>query len=78
MQAFIEENGYTASHYEDYYKGKMTWESELTGWLGANGLPCLAWVNKPYQTGSLPSGTLYNQGLEMDESTSIFFVMKWL
>lgn len=79
MQAFIEENGYSPEHYNDFYKGKRLWESELTGWISAKGWPCLAWAEpRTITNGSANSPDLLPQGLEMDKHTAITFAMIWL
>lgn len=77
MQAFIDEHGYPAEHYEEYYSGKTIWESELTGWLSAIGYPCLAWVQNPTGTGSTLTQRTLHQGLELEESIALLFWMKW-
>lgn len=78
MQGFRKETGYTAEHYEKHYRGSSIWESELTGWLSANGYPCLAWSTRNNGSGHGTSSQILNTGLEMEESQSIFFLMKWL
>ena len=78
MQAFRKENGYSAEHYEAHYRGNVIWESELTGWLSAKGYPCLAWSIRNTKNGSDTTQQTLHTGLEMEESLSIFFVMKWL
>lgn len=77
MQAFIDENGYPADHYEDYYRGYTLWESELTGWLSAVGYPCWAWVQKPSESGLILTQGVLPQGLEMEEETATLFWIKW-
>lgn len=78
MQAFRKENRYTAEHYDKHYRGASVWESELTGWLSAMGYPCLAWSTRNIMNGSGTTQQTLNTGLEMEESQSIFFLMKWL
>ena len=78
MQAFRKENGYTAEHYEEHYRGNVIWQSELTKWLAEKGYPCLAWSTRNIMNGSNTTQQTLNTGLEMEESQSIFFLMKWL
>lgn len=78
MQAFRKENGYSAEHYENHYRGSSVWESELTSWLSAKGYPCLAWSTRNNMNGTGTMSQTLNTGLEMEESQSTFFLMKWL
>ena len=78
MQAFRKEKGYSAEHYEAHYRGHVIWESELTGWLAEKGYPCLAWSTRNNTSGQNTTQQTLHTGLEMEESLSTFFVMKWL
>lgn len=78
MQAFRKENGYSAEHYEAHYRGNVIWKSELTGWLSAKGYPCHAWSTRNNMSGLDITYPILNTGLEIEESLSTFFLMKWL
>jgi len=77
MQAFREENGYTAEHYNNHYRGASVWESELTSWLSAKGFPCRAWSTRNDTSGTGTMSQILNTGLEMEESLSSMFWIKW-
>jgi hypothetical protein len=74
MQAFAEENGYFAEHYNGYYQKYRLWESELTGWLGAHGYPCLGWQERKadfVDPGPIP------MGIELEDDVALLFWLKW-
>jgi hypothetical protein len=77
IRAFVEEHGYHPDAYDGYYKKKSYWESELSGWLGHKGFPCLMYSDrKSFPIGSSITG--YNPiGLEMEEKLATLFLITW-
>lgn len=70
MQAFKNENGYSPEVYDGYHRRQLFWESELTGWLSAKGLPCRCWQTPAGMDGRMRLDEQLPMGLEIEESHS--------